>query len=145
MTVLSTPPPLDAGNQAMLDQAFCNVAKYLKSGGRFVTIIPAHDVHGNWPLQDEAPWYGVMASNLRPIEHGYKVAITFVTDDPVQFDTYDLPSEFFTGAAAAAGLTDVQIDGKRKVAPPLKAGEDQAYWDRYLERPVFDVLTAVKP
>lgn len=129
----------------MLDNAFRNVAKYLKPGGRFVTIIPSHDEHGDWPLLDEVPWYGVMASNIRPIKHGFKVAITFLTDDPVQFDNYALPKQFFTKAAATAGLTDVQIDGKKKIAPPLEAGEDQAYWDRYLEKPVFDVLTAVKP
>lgn len=136
-----------AGSQAMMNHAFNNIAKYLKNGGRFVSIIPSKVTHGSsdtWPgVGKEDGWYGVGRKIIEEIEDGYRVRTIFLMDPPLEFDCFDLDQAVYYRAAKGAGLKDVKTDAK-KIAPQFKNGEDQAYWDRYLERPLFDVITATK-
>lgn len=137
-----------AGNQAMMDHAFKNIAKYLKDGGRFVSIIPSKVSHGSrdlWPgIDKQNGWYGVGKRIIEEVEDGYRVRTIFLTDPPLEFDNFDLDHSVYFKAAKGAGLKDVKTDAKEKILPPFKDGEDQAYWDTYLERPLFDVFTATK-
>lgn len=137
-----------AGNQAMMNQAFNNIAKYLRKGGRFVSIIPGKASHGGydrWPGQNaQTAWYGVGKTMIEQVEDGYRIRTRFMTDPPLEFDNYDLDHGVYFKAAEGAGLRDVSTDAKEKIAPPFKEGEDQSYWDRYLAWPVFDVITASK-
>jgi toxoflavin synthase len=137
-----------AGNQAMMDNAFRNIAKYLNDGGRFVSIITSKAAHGSrdtWPgIGEQSEWYGVGKRILEEVEDGYRVRTIFMTDPPLEFDSYDLHHDVYFRAATNAGLKEVRTDEKEKIAPPLRDGEDQAYWNRYLERPLFDVMTATK-
>lgn len=138
-----------AGNQAMMDHAFDNIAKYLKNGGRFVSIIPSQAAHGGFDelldVDNRTGYYGVGRRIVEEVENGFRIRTIFMTDPPLEFDNYDLDHAVYLRAAKGAGLTDVKTDAKAKVAPPFRAGEDQSYWDRYLERPLFDVITATKP
>ncbi|KAJ0107254.1 hypothetical protein J7T55_007624 [Diaporthe amygdali] len=129
-----------AGDQAMMDHAFNNVGKYLKPGGRFVTIIPNKVAHGG----ERNDWYGVSKRIIGEVENGFRIRTIFLMDPPIEFDNYDLDHSVFVKAAKGAGLRDFKTDAKEKIAPPLRAGEDQAYWDRYLASPLFDVVTATK-
>lgn len=137
-----------AGNQAMMNQAFENIAKYLKDGGRFVSIIPskvAHDSRHRWPgNENDTGWYGVRRRIIGEVENGFRLRMNFLTDPPLEFDCYDLDHAVYFKAAEAAGLKDVKTDAKEKIAPPFKEGEDQSYWDGYLQWPLFDVITATK-
>lgn len=135
-----------AGNQAMMNQAFENIAKYLKDGGRFVSVIPSKAAHGNddkW-FASKTGWYGVRRRIIGEVENGFRIRTTFLLDPPLEFDCYDLDHAVYFKAAEGAGLKDVKTDAKEKIAPPYKEGEDQAYWDGYLQRPLFDVITATK-
>ncbi|KAG8157273.1 hypothetical protein KVR01_012981 [Diaporthe batatas] len=137
-----------AGNQAMMCHAFNNIAKYLKHGGRFVSIIPSKASHGSrdsWPgLDEHNGWYGVGKKIIEEVQDGYRVRTIFLTNPPLEFDNFDLDHRVYFKAAEGAGLKNVKTDAKEKIAPPSKDGEDQAYWDKYLERPLFDVITANK-
>lgn len=139
-----------AGNQTMMNQAFENIAKYLKSGGKFVSIIPSKATHGASSLEkcpgidSKTGWYGVGKRIIGEVENGFRIRITFMVDPPLSFDNYDLDHAVYFKAAEDAGLKDVKIDAKEKIAPQFKEGEDQAYWDGYLQRPLFDVITATK-
>ena len=137
-----------AGDQAMMDHAFKNIAKYLKDGGEFVSIIPSkasHGSHDKWPGVDKQNgWYGVGKRIIGEVKDGYRVRTIFLTDPPLEFDNFDLDHDVYFRAAKSAGLKDVKTDAKEKIAPPFKNGEDQSYWDTYLERPLFDVITANK-
>ncbi|KAK7704085.1 hypothetical protein SLS64_008643 [Diaporthe eres] len=135
-----------AGNQAMMNQAFENIAKYLKDGGRFVSIIPSKVAHGNnGPgFDSKTGWYGVRRRIIGEVENGFRLRLAFLTDPPLEFDCYDLDHAVYFKAAEGAGLKDVKTDVKEKVAPPFEEGEDQPYWDRYLQWPLFDVITATK-
>lgn len=137
-----------AGNQAMMGQVFKNIAKYLKDGGRFVSIIPSKASHGSrdsWPgLEEQNGWYGAGKKIIEEIEDGDRVRTIFLTNPPLEFDNFDLDQSVYFKAVEGAGLNDVKTDAKGKIALPFKNGEDQAYWDRYLERPLFDVITGNK-
>lgn len=137
-----------AGDQAMVNNAFNNIAKYLKKGGRFISTIPSKAAHGtcyNWPgVNDQTEWYGVGRKIIAELEDGFRIRTSFMTDPPLEFENYDLDHGVFFKAAERAGLKDVRTDLKEKIAPPFKEGEDQSYWDRYLGHPIFDVITASK-
>ncbi|POS74971.1 hypothetical protein DHEL01_v206633 [Diaporthe helianthi] len=137
-----------AGNQAMMDFAFQNIAKYLKDGGRFVSIIPSKASHGSrdqWPgLDEQNGWYGAGKRIIEEVEDGYRARTIFFTNPPLEFDNSDLKHSVYFRAAKGAGLEDVKTDAKEKIPSPFKGGEDQAYWDKYLERPLFDIITATK-
>lgn len=137
-----------AGDQAMVNEAFDNIAKYLKPGGRFVSIIPSKVAHGvendKWSGDHETGWYGVDKKIIGEVEDGFRVRTIFLTDPPLEFDCYNLDHAVFFKAAERAGLKNVRTDAKEKIPPLFKEGEDQTYWARYLERPLFDVITATK-
>lgn len=137
-----------AGNQVMMDHAFKNIARYLKAGGRFVSIIPSKAAHGSiddWPgIYGKTGWYGVRKRIVEEVQDGFRIRTTCLTDPPLEFDNYDLDHAVYFKAAEGAGLKDVKTDAKEKVAPRFREGEDQAYWDGYLERPLFDIITATK-
>lgn len=136
------------GDQAMLNQAFNNIAKYLKNGGRFVSTIPSKVAHGtcyNWPgVNDKTEWYGVGKKIVAEVEDGFRIRTCFMTNPPLEFENFDLDHAVHFKAAEAAGLKNVRTDLREKIAPPFKEGEDQSYWDRYLAHPTFDVITASK-
>ncbi|KAH8772492.1 S-adenosyl-L-methionine-dependent methyltransferase [Diaporthe sp. PMI_573] len=62
-----------AGDQAMMDQAWQNIAKYLKLGGRFVGLIPS--TYASW-LQDDEEYFDFSFKRLQQVERGHMCRLT---------------------------------------------------------------------
>lgn len=110
-----------------------------------ITSKIAHGGYDKWSgYEDKTGWYGIRKRIIEEVENGFRVRTSFLTDPPLEFDNYDLDHAVYFSAARSAGLKDIKTDAEEKIAPPFMDGEDQAYWDRYLEWPGFDVITATK-
>ena len=131
-----------AGDQAMMDQAWQNIAKYLKPGGRFVGLIPSDYVP--W-LPDDEEFFGFSYKRLEQVKDGYMCKLTLhAKDQPVSFNAYVLEHPVFERGAKSAGLVDVTLAGPT-VLPEFQGTEDEAYWKTFSARPLFTVMTATKP
>lgn len=131
-----------AGDQAMMDQAWRNIARYLTPGGRFVGVIPSD--YMPW-LQDDENYYGFSYKRIEPVEDGHVCRLTLhAKEQPVSFNAYILSNSVFERGAKSAGLVDVTLTGPT-VLPVYEGTEDDAYWNNFLARPLFKVMVATKP
>lgn len=131
-----------AGDQAMMDQACRNIARYLRPGGRFVGVIPSD--YMPW-LQDDENYYGFSYKRIEPVEDGHVCRLTLhAKEQPVSFNAYILSNSVFERGAKSAGLVDVTLTGPT-VLPVYEGTEDDAYWNNFLARPLFKVMVATKP
>lgn len=131
-----------AGNQAMMDQAWHNIAKYLSPGGRFVGVIPNDDMP--W-LQDDQEYFGFSYKRIEKVKDGHVCKLTLhAKEQPVSFNAYMLDRSVFETGARSAGLVDVTL-ADPAVFPEFKGTEDEEYWNSFLARPLFKVMVAAKP
>lgn len=150
-----------APDRATMRQAWGNIARYLKPGGRgrFVGVIP------NTPERFFVPegerYYGTSYRRVREVEEGWICEITlyFPEEDggdhqsgheqqqkqqsKVSFQTYILKEEVYRETAEEAGLVDVRFE-KPTLMPSLQGEEDEKYWRGFLQLPNFKIVTAVK-
>lgn len=131
-----------AGDQAMMDQAWRNIARYLAPGGKFVGVIPNH--HMPW-LGDDEDYFGFSYRKLDEVKDGHICKLTLHgKEQPVSFNAYILEDSVFVSGAKSAGLVDVTLTGPT-VLPEFEGLEDEAYWNGFLARPLFKVMVATKP
>lgn len=131
-----------AGDQAMMDQALQNIAKYLKPGGRFVGLIPS--TYSSW-LDDDERYFDFSIKRLEKVVGGHMCRLTLhAKEQPVSFNAYVLEHSLFEKGAESAGLVDVTLAGPT-VLPEFQGTEDELYWNGFLARPLFTVMTATKP
>ncbi|POS79231.1 hypothetical protein DHEL01_v202389 [Diaporthe helianthi] len=131
-----------AGDQAMMDQAFQNIAKYLKPGGRFVGVIPNV---GSAELEDDEIYFDFSIRRIEAVEGGNLCRLTMhAKEQPVSFNAYILEHSIFEKGAKSAGLVNITLANPTLV-PEFVGNEDEAYWNGYLARPLFTVMTATKP
>lgn len=131
-----------AGNRDMMQIAWQNIARFLKPGGRFVGIVPGNLVEN---LRDNEVYYGFSYERLEEVEDGWLAKKTINAEQgPFSFKAYLLNEDVYRGAAEAAGMRDVRID-KPQVVPELQGDEKEDFWEEFLAKPIFKVMTAVKP
>jgi SAM-dependent methyltransferase len=131
-----------AGDQAMMDQAWQNIAKYLKPGGGFVGLIPS--TYASW-LQDDEEYFDFSFKRLQQVERGHMCRLTLhAKEQPVSFNAYVLKHSVFEKGAKSAGLVNVTL-ANPTVLPEFEGTEDEAHWNGFLARPLFTVMTATKP
>lgn len=117
---------------------------------RGVVEYAAGDVLGErlgWPrerVEEGEDSYGFSYEVIGEVPDGKVVRMTLHAEGrPVSFNGYILDESVLRGAAEDAGMVSVTIEDP-KIAPELEGDEDDAYWERFLERPLFKVMTAVK-
>ncbi|KAG8156310.1 hypothetical protein KVR01_013845 [Diaporthe batatas] len=131
-----------AGNQVMMDQALQNIAKYLKPGGRFVGLIPS--TFSSW-LKDDERFFDFSIKRLESVEGGHMCRLTLhAKEQPVSFNAYVLEHSLFEKGAKSAGLVNITF-ADPSVLPEFEGAEDGEYWNSFLARPLFTVMTATKP
>ena len=122
-----------------------NVAKALKSGGRFVGLIPNvnnRDFGFDSPFKLEK--YGIVYEAIERAQGGYKVRARTLTDPPVEWENYILNEVgLFEKCAREGGMKNLKFEiagpGKEEVE---KYGKE--FWDEYVERPHAVVCSAVR-
>lgn len=131
-----------AGNRDMMQIAWRNIARFLKPGGRFVGLVPGNVME---LLDENEVFYGFSYERLEEVEDGWLVKKTMHAEQgPVSFKAYLLNEGVYRSAAEAAGMRDVRID-KPKLVPEFQGDENEEYWEDFMAKPIFRVMTAVKP
>lgn len=142
-----------AGSFRELVSMFKVIAGNLKEWGegdrRFVGLTTNAHVRGKLATDSVSDFYGldveVLDKEYRDPDEpskvlGVKTKVGMTDSDGktlVAFECYQFTVEMYESAAKEAGL---EIEWKDKVLPE---GEwEEGYWDRWLERPNFDVLVA---
>ncbi|KAJ4418397.1 hypothetical protein N0V82_005583 [Gnomoniopsis sp. IMI 355080] len=130
-----------AGNRGMMQTAWRNIARFLKPGGRFVGIVPGDFMQ--W-LDEKEVFYGFSYERVEKVEEGWLLKKTLHAEQgPVSFKAYVLDEDVSRSAAEAAGMRDVRIE-KPEVVPKFEGDEDEVFWQHFMKRPLFKVMTAVK-
>jgi hypothetical protein len=135
-----------AGTETELTNMFCVIEQNLNETGRFVGIttnVHDHDMH--LPKHN---FYGLEIHVLDPayiapdtgVEVGIKAKVEVQGDTPFSFDVFQFRKEVYERCAEKARLLLkwgelVLPDDDRKM---------QGFWDRYIERPTFVVVEAVR-
>ncbi|KAI3393074.1 hypothetical protein diail_4745 [Diaporthe ilicicola] len=131
-----------AADQAMMDQGLQNITRYLKPGGRFVGLIPNYCAP--W-LEDDVEYFDFSYKKIDQVKDGYACKLTLhAKEQPVSFNAYMLEHSVFKSAAKSAGLVDITFAGPT-VVPEFEGTEDEAYWNGFLNRPIFTLFSATKP
>ncbi|VUC26642.1 unnamed protein product [Clonostachys rosea] len=128
-----------AGNVETLKAMWVNISKYLKPGGKFLGIRMA-DLFGPAASSDK---YGISLKNVKPIPDGFAYTCLVYAEPTWEF--YGKTVEMsFSGSLEMhekSGLTDIEMI-------PYEATEtvksDPAYWELWLQRPVFAVVRGTK-
>lgn len=130
-----------AGDQDMMDQAWRNIARYLRPGGRFVGVIP--NEYMPW-LHDDENYFDFSYRRLDQVKDGHVCKLTLhAKEQPVSFNAYILNHSVFETGAKSAGLVNVTLSGPT-LLPEFEGTETQAYWDGFLARPLFKVMVVTK-
>jgi SAM-dependent methyltransferase len=135
-----------AGTEKELINMFKVIEQNLKEGGRFVGVTTnAHDPFVQLPKLD---FYGIdvhvldaayVAPDTRR-EVGIKAKVAVGGEGGFAFDVFQFRAEVYERCAKEAGL---RLRWCELVLPEDERRE-QGYWERYVERPTFDVVEAVR-
>lgn len=135
-----------AGSERELVNMFRVVEMNLTSGGRFVGVTTnAHDPQMSAPKLD---FYGLDVHVLDQAyvapdtgrEVGIKARVALKGDMPFSFDVYQFRAEVYERCAREAGLKIRWCE----LVLPEDGRRGEGFWERYVERPTFDVLEAVR-
>jgi hypothetical protein len=135
-----------AGTEMELTNMFRVIEQNLKADGRFVGLTTnAHDPHLSQPKLD---FYGLDILVLDPAyvapdtgkEVGIKAKVVVKGETPFSFNVFQFRADVYERCAQKAGLKlswcDLMLpdDGRAK----------EGYWKKYVDRPTFEVVAAVK-
>jgi hypothetical protein len=135
-----------AGTEKELVNMFRVIEQNLARNGRFVGVTTnAHDPRVHLPKID---FYGLDVEVLDPAyvapdtgrEVGIKARVALKGDMPFSFDVYQFRLEVYERCAKEAGLK-LRWCG---LVLPEDERKGEGYWGKYVERPTFDVLEAVR-
>lgn len=76
------------------------------------------------------------------MESGHLIRATMHVKKPISMNCYTLDEGVFRSAAERANMADVEIERPEATAV-LEGDEDEAYWKRFLEQPMFSVMKTV--
>ncbi|KAF2263012.1 S-adenosyl-L-methionine-dependent methyltransferase [Lojkania enalia] len=135
-----------AGTEEELVSMFSIIAQNMKPGGRFVGIT----TNPEDPLMHESKmnFYGldilVLDSAYKAPgsdkKLGIKARVVAQTEPVIQFDVFEFRTQVYERCAREAGL---RLKWSKPIVPDdERKGTD--YWDRYLERPTFFIVEAMK-
>lgn len=128
-----------AGSEEIIEGMWRNIAAYLKPGGKFLGVRIADLFAG--PAHMEK--YGATFKGLGKIPGGSTFTVCIHGDAPFEFDAASMEVSYSgsTKLHHKYGLTDVKT-------VPYEAAEilreDMEYWDMFLQKPFFAVVTAAK-
>jgi SAM-dependent methyltransferase len=135
-----------AGTEAELVNMFRVIAQNLAPGGKFVGVTTnAHDKLVSEPKMD---FYGldILVLDDRYVapdsgeDVGIKARVVVKGDAPFSFDVFQFRADVYERCARLAGLKLRWCE----LVLPEDERVGQGYWERYVERPTFDVLEAVR-
>lgn len=105
---------------------------------------PVHEVEGGWTIE--------LTVHLPPPVDDQEERKTGTTEEQgssgsssnqVSFQAYILQEGVFGDAAKEIGMVDIGIE-KPTVAPSFEGDKDEEHWKNFMEKPLFNVMTAVK-
>ncbi|KAF2822469.1 S-adenosyl-L-methionine-dependent methyltransferase [Ophiobolus disseminans] len=135
-----------AGTESELTNMFRVIEQNLAPAGKFVGVTT--NVHDLQMLQPKIDFYGLDILVLDPayvapdtgVEVGIKARVVVKGDTPFSFDVFQFRKEVYERCAKEAGLKlkwcELMLPDDERV--------EQGYWKRYIERPTFAVLEAVR-
>ncbi|KAF2010577.1 S-adenosyl-L-methionine-dependent methyltransferase [Aaosphaeria arxii CBS 175.79] len=137
-----------AGTAAELTSMFRVIEQNLAPGGRFVGLttnvhdkdmrLPKHDFYGMTILVLDEEYVAPGEEEKGVV--GIKARVVAHTESVVQFDCFQLFKEVYEGCAREAGL---RLEWKEYVLPDDER-RGTGFWERWLERPTFAILEAVR-
>ncbi|KAF2110966.1 S-adenosyl-L-methionine-dependent methyltransferase [Lophiotrema nucula] len=135
-----------AGTEQELVNMFKIIKDNLKDNGKFIGITT--NAHDTKVKEDKIDFYGLDVIVLDPAyvepsgtkELGIKARVKSYTEHPIQFDVYQFNCHVYERCAEKAGL---KLTWREPVLPD-DGRKETGYWDRWLERPTYEVVTAVK-
>jgi toxoflavin synthase len=123
-----------ATDEAQLLAMCQNVARNLKSGGKFIGVTPNPQLDFREPLD---PRYGLPVRAIEGVKDGWKCKLTAFTKPRWEIETYVLDEAVYLRCFEKAGLRDIQV--VPLVVP--EEGREKGFWDVYLQRPHIQVIT----
>jgi hypothetical protein len=135
-----------AGTEGELINMFRVIEQNLNSGGRFVSVTT--NVHDSRLKEPQMDFYGLDVLVLDSAyvapdtgeEVGIKVRVVVKGDTPFNFDVFQFRKEVYERCAEKAGLKLRWCD----LVLPDDERMKEGYWERYMERPTFTVVEAVR-
>jgi hypothetical protein len=135
-----------AGTEKELINMFRVIEQNLGAQGRFVGLTT--NAHDEWMSEPKLDFYGLDILVLEPRyvapdsreEVGIKARVVVKGDTPFNFDVFQFRAEVYERCAREAGLKLKWCE----VVVPEDERVKEGFWERYLERPTFDVLDAVR-
>ena len=135
-----------AGTEIELINMFRVIEQNLAPDGRFVGVTT--NVHDPKMTEPKMDFYGLDILVLDPayvapdtgVEVGIKAKVVVKGETPFSFDVFQFRKEVYERCAEKAGL---KLRWCELVLPEDERIE-QGYWERYVERPTFAVLEAVR-
>lgn len=119
-----------------------NVATYLKSGGKFIGLLPRADLSAHLSRD---PWAGITYKYLGQEEESSKSQITFHCTPEVQVDQFMLRAQDYLDAPREVGMTNLVFYPPTAAhIPPSIGTNDRERYLTYLTNPVSDVCMASK-
>jgi SAM-dependent methyltransferase len=133
-----------ARDQSELAQMCRSMARQVRRGGRFVTLITNPDLY-TW--QDDPPDYRKYGFEARlpeaPVEGAPVIFTLHVEDASLDIENYYLPAEAYASALRSAGFRDVAFHDL-KLGPDPGAGDEGHYWDDFFRQPVGVLIDGIK-
>ncbi|KAG6355945.1 hypothetical protein INS49_015329 [Diaporthe citri] len=118
-----------AGDQTMMDQAWRNIARYLKPGGRFVGVIP--NDYMPW-LGDDERYFDFSYKRIDQVKDGHVCKLTLhAKEQPVSFNAYILAHSVFETGAKSAWLVDVALTDPT-LLPEFEGTEEEELLEQLL-------------
>lgn len=134
-----------AGTEAELTSMFRVIAQNLASGGKFVGLTTnSHDPQMKEPKFD---FYGLDVVVLEReyvapdtgVEVGIKAKVVPKVEHSFSFDVFQFRSEVYERCAEKAGL---RLEWREPVLPEEDKEREEGFWERWLQRPTFEVVVA---
>lgn len=120
------------------------LARRLKPGGRFVTLITNPALY-TW--QSQLPDYRKYGFEIRLPESAYEgapVVFTFYLDDEsIEVENYYMPIEEYESALRDAGFRDVAFHNLALVPDP-QSGDEGDYWAEFFKYPLAIMIDGIK-
>lgn len=133
-----------AHNREELGVMCRGLARLIKSGGRFVTLITNPDLY-TW--QSDPPDYRKYGFEARIPESPYEGAPSVISihlgDESITIENFYLPIEVHETALQDAGFRDIAFH-KVTLSPDPQRREEGDYWDHFLHYPFMIMIDGIK-
>jgi len=132
-----------ARDQAELAQMCHGLARWLKPGGRFVTVLTNPDLYSFHPLPDYRKYGFELTLADRAFEGAPILWTIHLDDSSLEIENYYLPQAAYETAFREAGFRDFKVY-LPELAPEPQVGDDLQYWDDFLNAPPAILIECVR-